>query len=112
MNHYLPFEKAIEVLEIRASELRNADGTGDSAQMLEERARRQLADLYSRLEPWQRVLVARHPLRPHFPHLVAGLFDDFMPLAGDRGFGDDQAILGGLATIFGAFGHGHWPRQR
>ena len=69
--------------------------------MLEERARRQLADLYSRLEPWQRVLVARHPLRPHFPQLVAGLFDDFMPLAGDREFGDDQAILGGLAKFAG-----------
>jgi acetyl-CoA carboxylase carboxyl transferase subunit alpha len=101
LNQYLPFEKAIEVLEVRASELRNAGGVGDGAQMLEERARRQLADLYSRLEPWQRVLVARHPLRPHFPQLVAGLFDDFMPLAGDREFADDQAILGGMATFAG-----------
>ena len=101
MNHYLPFEKAIEVLEARAAELRNSGDSSAGVEMLEERARRQLADLYSRLEPWQRVLVARHPLRPHFPQLVAGLFDDFMPLAGDREFGDDQAILGGLATFSG-----------
>jgi acetyl-CoA carboxylase carboxyl transferase subunit alpha len=74
---------------------------GGSAAMLEERARRQLNDLYSRLEPWQRVLVARHPLRPHFPQLVEGLFEGFMPLAGDREFADDQAILGGLATFAG-----------
>ncbi len=101
MNHYLPFEKAIEVLEVRASELRNAGGPADAAQMLEERARRQMADLYGRLEPWQRVLVARHPLRPHFPQFVAGMLDDFMPLAGDREFADDPAILGGLATFAG-----------
>jgi acetyl-CoA carboxylase carboxyl transferase subunit alpha len=101
LNHYLPFEKAIEVLEVRASELRNAGGPVDAVQMLEERARRQMADLYGRLEPWQRVLVARHPLRPHFPQFVAGLFDDFMPLAGDREFADDPAILGGLASFSG-----------
>lgn len=100
MNHYLSFEKAIEVLEVRASELRNS-GDSSGVEMLEERAKRQLADLYSRLEPWQRVLVARHPLRPHFSQIVAGLFDDFMPLAGDREFADDQAILGGLATFAG-----------
>lgn len=100
MNHYLPFEKAIEALEVRASQLRySADSNG--VKMLEERARRQLADLYSRLEPWQRVLVARHPLRPHFQQIVAGLFDDFMPLAGDREFADDQAIIGGFAKFTG-----------
>lgn len=86
---------------MRASELRSSGDTGNGVEMLEERAQRQLADLYSRLEPWQRVLVARHPLRPHFPQLVAGLFDDFMPLAGDREFADDQAILGGLAKFAG-----------
>lgn len=86
---------------MRASELRNADETSGSAQMLEERARRLLSDLYGRLEPWQRVLVARHPLRPHFPQFIAGMFDDFIPLAGDREFGDDQAILGGLARLAG-----------
>ena len=101
MNQYLSFEKSIEVLESRVSELRLSGDAGGGADMLEERARRQLNDLYSRLEPWQRVLVARHPLRPHFPQLVAGLFDEFMPLAGDREFADDQAILGGLATFAG-----------
>ena len=101
MNQYLSFEKSIEVLESRVSELRLSGDVGGGADMLEERARRQLNDLYSRLEPWQRVLVARHPLRPHFPLLVEGLFEDFMPLAGDREFADDQAILGGLARFAG-----------
>ena len=101
MNRYLSFEKSIEVLESRVSELRLSGDVGGGADMLEERARRQLNDLYSRLEPWQRVLVARHPLRPHFPQLVEGLFEDFMPLAGDREFADDQAILGGLARFAG-----------
>jgi acetyl-CoA carboxylase carboxyl transferase subunit alpha len=101
LNQYLPFEKAIEVLETRASELRGSGDNGDGADMLEQRAHRQLTDLYSRLEPWQRVMVARHPLRPHFPQLVAGLFDDFMPISGDREFADDQAILGGFATFAG-----------
>ncbi len=101
MKQYLSFEKAVEVLEARASELRYSGDRTGGAEMMAERAQRQLADLYSRLEPWQRVLVARHPLRPHFPQLVAGLFDDFMPLAGDREFADDQAILGGLATFSG-----------
>ncbi len=101
MNQYLSFEKSIEILEARVSELRLTGDAGGSASMLEERARRQLDDLYSRLEPWQRVMVARHPLRPHFPQLVAGLFEGFMPLAGDREFGDDQAILGGLASFAG-----------
>lgn len=69
--------------------------------MLEERADRQLADLYARLTPWQRTQVARHPDRPHFNHLVAGIFEDFMPLAGDRAFGDDTAIAGGFARLGG-----------
>ena len=69
--------------------------------MLDERAGRQLADLYGRLTPWQRTQVARHPARPHFAHYVAGLFDDFVPLAGDRIFADDKAISGGLARFEG-----------
>src|SRR3546814_7847763 len=57
--------------------------------------------IYARLAPLQKTQVARHPDRPHFKRYVAGLFDDWMPLAGDRNFGDDQAILGGLARFRG-----------
>ena len=60
-----------------------------------------LRDTYARLTPWQKTQVARHGDRPHFKHYVAGLFSDFMPLAGDRAFGDDQAIQGGLARFRG-----------
>ena len=101
MKTYLPFEKAIEVLENRAAELRAAGEPTAEADLLDERGGRQLADLYSRLTPWQRTLVARHPQRPHFPHYVAGLFTDYMPLSGDRAFADDRAILGGFATVEG-----------
>lgn len=97
---FLSFEKPVEVLMAQADTLRTA-GQSEEASMLEERAQRQLADLYSRLTPWQRAQVARHPGRPHFCHLVDGLFEDFLPLAGDRAFADDQAILGGFARFHG-----------
>jgi acetyl-CoA carboxylase carboxyl transferase subunit alpha len=98
---YLPFEKAIAALELSAREMRDLPGREGEAAMLEERAARQLADLYRRLSPWQRTQVARHPARPHFPHFIAGLFDDYLQLAGDRAFADDQALLGGLARFRG-----------
>lgn len=96
---YLPFEKPVEALRATAASMRERHKAG--AALLDERADRQLADLYTRLTPWQRTQVARHPERPHFHHLVAGLFTDFMPLAGDREFGDDQAVIGGFATFLG-----------
>jgi acetyl-CoA carboxylase carboxyl transferase subunit alpha len=98
---YLPFEKPVEALVASAAALREAGGREGDAAMLDERAQRQLIDLYSRLTPWQRALVARHPERPHFRHFVDGLFEDFLPLAGDRAFADDQAILGGFAHFEG-----------
>lgn len=98
---YLPFEKAIAALELSAREMRDLPGREGEAAMLEERAARQLADLYRRLSPWQRTQVARHPARPHFPHFIAGLFEDYLQLAGDRAFADDQALLGGLARFRG-----------
>jgi len=98
---YLPFEKAIEALERHAVELRASGSTDAEARQLEERAARQLDFLYSQLTPWQRTLVARHPARPHFDDFVGGLFTDFMPLAGDRNFADDQALLGGPARFRG-----------
>jgi acetyl-CoA carboxylase carboxyl transferase subunit alpha len=60
-----------------------------------------LRDTYARLSPWQKTQVARHPERPHFKDYVAGLIDDFVPLAGDRNFGEDQAIVGGLGRLAG-----------
>ncbi len=101
---YLDFEKPLAALEARILELEEA--ADDSAvdvkaeiAKLRAKADKLLADSYTRLTPWQKTLVARHPERPHFKHYVAHIFDDFTPLAGDRAFGDDQAIIGGLATI-------------
>ncbi len=98
---YLSFEKPVESLAASAAALRRSGGREGEAAMLDERAQRQLADLYARLTPWQRTMVARHPDRPHFHHFVDGLFEDYMPLAGDRSFADDQAILGGFARFEG-----------
>ena len=98
---YLPFEKAIELLDKSAAQLLRDGGHEGEARQLQERAQRQLAHLYSQLTPWQRTQVARHPARPHFSHFVAALFSDFMPLAGDRAFADDQALLGGFAKFQG-----------
>jgi acetyl-CoA carboxylase carboxyl transferase subunit alpha len=104
MTIYLDFEKPIAALEARISELQE---TADESQIdagaeiakLKAKAEKLLVDAYSRLTPWQKTQVARHPERPHFKHFTAKLFDDFLPLAGDRAFGDDQAILGGLARM-------------
>ena len=101
MTAYLPFEKPVEALRESATAIRTSGRHLPGADLLEERAARQLADLYTRLTPWQRTQVARHPERPHFAQLVAGLFDEFVPLAGDRAVGDDQAILGGFARFLG-----------
>ncbi len=99
--HYLAFEKPVEALAISAAALRAEGNREAEAAMLDERAHRQLADMYARLTPWQRTQVARHPARPHFGDWVEGLFTDFMPLSGDRRFGDDRAILGGFARLAG-----------
>ncbi len=101
MSDDLSFEKSVAALRREAAALRRSGRNEDAATVLEERAARQLADLYARLTPWQRTLVARHHERPHFHHFIAGLFDDFLPLAGDRAFGDDHAIKGGFARFRG-----------
>ncbi len=100
----LDFEAPVAELNSRVAQLREAAEGGPAnidAELakLEARAEKMLAETYSRLTPWQKTQVARHPERPHFKHYVAGLFSDFMPLAGDRAFGDDQAILGGLGRL-------------
>jgi acetyl-CoA carboxylase carboxyl transferase subunit alpha len=104
MTVYLDFEKPIAALEARILELEEAADESEvnvSAEVgkLRAKADKLLADTYAKLTPWQKTQVARHPERPHFRNFIAGLFDDFLPLAGDRAFADDQAILGGLARM-------------
>ena len=105
MVSFLDFEKPIAELESRIADLRETapDGINVDADVsrLQAKADKALRETYARLTPWQKTQVARHPERPHFKHYVAGLFDEFVPLAGDRAFGDDQAIMGGLARLDG-----------
>ena len=103
---FLDFEKPIAELEARVAELRETAHAGEldlDAEIgrLEAKSGKLLRDTYSKLTPWQKAQVARHPERPHFKDYVAGLTEDFLPLAGDRAFADDPAILGGLAMIDG-----------
>jgi acetyl-CoA carboxylase carboxyl transferase subunit alpha len=97
---YLDFEKPIAQIAQRASDYRAA-GDEAGARHAEGAARRLLAETYARLSPWQKTLVARHPARPHFADIVKVLVDDFTPLAGDRAFGEDLAIIGGLGRLRG-----------
>jgi len=103
---YLEFEKPIAALDAKIHELRETATAGDididsEVAKLEAKSSKLLKETYAKLTPWQKTMVARHPERPHFKHYVAGLTDDFMPLAGDRAFADDPAIIGGLARIDG-----------
>jgi acetyl-CoA carboxylase carboxyl transferase subunit alpha len=103
---YLDFEKPIAELETRVAELRETAESGSididaEVDRLEAKAARLLRDTYARLTPWQKAQVARHPERPHFNEYLAGIADDFVPLAGDRAFADDPAMVGGLARIDG-----------
>jgi len=103
---FLDFEKPIAELQARVAELREtADAgaldIGQEVSKLEAKADRMLRETYARLTPWQKTQVARHPLRPHLKDYIAGIFDEFMPLAGDRAFADDQAIIGGFARMGG-----------
>ena len=108
MISYLEFEKPVAALDARIAELRDAaqaanpggdlDLSGEIAK-LESKAGELLAQTYRSLTPWQKTQVARHPARPHFRDYVAGAFEDFVPLGGDRRFGEDQAIIGGLARL-------------
>jgi acetyl-CoA carboxylase carboxyl transferase subunit alpha len=104
MNTYLDFEKPIAELETRVTELRETATSGSididaEIARLETKSAKLLRDTYAKLTPWQKAQVARHPERPHFKDYIAGLADDFVPLAGDRAFADDPAIIGGLARI-------------
>lgn len=103
MIDYLEFEKPVAALARSAQDLRAAD-TPEAvfeADRLDERAGRMIADLYSKLTPWQRTQVARHPQRPRLSTYRAAIAEEWMPLAGDRAYADDPAIIGGFATIDG-----------
>ena len=110
MLNYLEFEKPIAELETRVAELKETATRSDDLDIdaevgrLEAKSAKLLRDTYAKLTPWQKALVARHPDRPHFKDYVAGIVDDFVPLAGDRAFADDPAIIGGLARIDGRRG--------
>jgi acetyl-CoA carboxylase carboxyl transferase subunit alpha len=106
MATFLDFEKPIAELEARIEELGETASAGEpnieaEIARLEERSAKLLRDTYTKLTPWQKTQVARHPERPHFKDYVAALVDDFVPLAGDRNFADDAAIIGGLGRMGG-----------
>ena len=106
MISYLEFEKPVAALEARIAELRDTAQSGEldiasEIRRLEVKAAELLASTYKALTPWQKTQVARHPARPHFRDYVELMFSDFIPLGGDRRFGEDRAIIGGFATLDG-----------
>jgi acetyl-CoA carboxylase carboxyl transferase subunit alpha len=107
MRSYLDFEKPVAELEAKVEELRtlhegqNAVAIGEEIARLEAKANAALEELYAVLTPWQKTQVARHPQRPHCLDYVGELIADFTPLAGDRKFGEDEAIVGGFGRFNG-----------
>jgi acetyl-CoA carboxylase carboxyl transferase subunit alpha len=106
MRHFLDFEKPIAELESKIDELRKMSETdginiADEVARLTEKADRQLRATYARLTPWQKTQVARHPERPKADACIAALITEYTPLAGDRAFADDAAVLGGLGRFRG-----------
>ncbi len=105
MTHYLEFEKPLAEIEGKAEELRalaraNEEmDVADEAAGLDQKAADLLRDLYKDLTPWRKCQVARHPNRPHCIDYIDALFSEFTPLAGDRNFADDHAVIGGLARL-------------
>lgn len=105
--NYLDFEKPLAEIEGKAEELRAMARSNDEmdiedeAGALDKKAADMLIDLYQTLTPWRKCQVARHPNRPHCSDYIGSLFSEYTPLAGDRGFADDQAVMGGLARFDG-----------
>jgi acetyl-CoA carboxylase carboxyl transferase subunit alpha len=105
MTQYLDFEKPLAEIEGKAEELRalarkNSEmDVDDEARALDDKAAKMLQDLYKDLTPWRKCQVARHPERPHCIDYVGALFSEYTPLAGDRNFADDHAVMGGLARF-------------
>jgi len=105
MRSYLDFEKPVAELDSRVDELRALAATGsdigEEISRIEDKAAQALSDLYANLTPWQKTLVARHPQRPHLTDFIAALITEFTPLAGDRKFGEDEALVGGFGRFRG-----------
>lgn len=105
MRSYLDFEKPVAELDSKLDELRTLAASGtdisDEIGRIEDKAAQALADLYLNLTPWQKTLVARHPQRPHFNDFIKGLITEFTPLAGDRKFGEDEALVAGFGRFRG-----------
>ncbi|WP_313435617.1 acetyl-CoA carboxylase carboxyltransferase subunit alpha [Novosphingobium sp.] len=106
MISFLEFEKPIAALEARIAELRTTASDSDldiagEISRLEKKSAAMLAATYAKLTPWQKTQVARHPQRPHFVDYIRMGFTDFIPLGGDRLYGEDEAIIGGLARLKG-----------
>jgi acetyl-CoA carboxylase carboxyl transferase subunit alpha len=106
MRHFLDFEKPLAELEGKIEELRhlsngNDINIADEVTRLEAKVDRLLRQTYAKLTPWQKVQLARHPDRPHGSDYIRELITEFTPLAGDRGFGEDRAILGGIGRFRG-----------
>jgi acetyl-CoA carboxylase carboxyl transferase subunit alpha len=105
MHNFLDFEKPIAELEGKIEELRHIDEGGvniaEEVAKLQAKVDRLLRSTYERLGPWEKVQVARHPDRPHAVDYIRELFTEYTPLAGDRGFAEDHAIIGGLARFRG-----------
>ena len=107
MMKYLEFEKPVADLAGKIQELRALDddgsavGINDEIAKLETKADQALADVYAKLNPWERTQVARHPDRPHFTHYIEHMIEDFVPLAGDRKFSEDEAIIAGFGRFRG-----------
>ncbi len=108
MTVYLEFEKPLAEIEGKAAELRAMARASEDkldieqeAAALDQKAEALLAELYENLSPWRKTQVARHPERPHCKDYIEALFDEYTPLAGDRNFADDHAIMGGLARLDG-----------
>ncbi|WP_425093964.1 acetyl-CoA carboxylase carboxyltransferase subunit alpha [Tropicimonas sp. S265A] len=105
MQNYLEFEKPLAEIEGKAEELRALANTSEKMDIdkevtaLDEKAAKLLVDLYEDLTPWQKCQVARHPDRPHCKDYIDELFTEYTPLAGDRNFADDHAVMGGLARF-------------
>jgi len=106
MTTYLDFEKPIAELESKIAELRHLPNSGDvdiaeEVMRLQDRVQKQLRATYAKLTPWQRVQVARHAERPHAQRYIDRLITDYMPLSGDRTFGEDAAVVGGVGRLGG-----------
>ena len=99
---YLDFERSVAQLDSKIETLIASEGaTAEGVTALKEKSKDELKKIYKKIGPWEKTQVARHPARPHFSEYVTGLISDYTPLSGDRKFGDDHALLGGLGKIRG-----------